>query len=343
MIRVWFNRTFSNVRAALDLIRRGDAAGEFQLVCTHPQPTFPGFAAAHEHALEPSGLTGLDYVDFCLAFCRERRIDCLWPGKEARLLAEHGERFAAEGVRLLSVTSPENLDLLHDKARFQVQARRFSIPTPDTLECRTFEAFESAYERLRARHEVLCIKPSKGVNGAGFRVIEEGRGGLEILLRDTLYSIHLDGLRQLLREAGTFEPLLLMEFLDGPEYSLDSVGDGRRLIAQTQRRKATSGGYGQAIVARPELAQAVDELTATFGLTGLFNAQFREGCQGLRLLEINPRFAGGIGYTGAAGLNLPYLALHGLIHGFPDGRRPILAEESRILEVAGYERIEVAA
>ena len=339
MTRVWFNRTFSNVRAVLDLIRRGDAAGEFHLVCTHPEPSFPGFALAHEYALEPAGLSGADYVDFCLEFCRERRIDALWPGKEARLLAERRECFAAIGVRLLSVAAPESLECLHDKARFAREASQFHLPTPETIPFRTTAEFESAYERLRFTHDVLCIKPAKGVNGAGFRVIQEGHAGLEGLLRDGVYSIQLGCLRQLLARTPPDADWLLMEYLDGAEYSLDAVGDGRQLIALTQRCKASGGAYGQRIVARPDLTQAVAELTAHFGLTGLFNVQFREGRHGPRLLEVNPRFAGGIGYTGVTGLNLPYLALHGLIRGFSDQAGqgvPRLAPEMTVLEVAHY-------
>jgi hypothetical protein len=346
MTRVWFNRTLSNVRVVLDLIRQGDAAGEFHLVCTHPEPSFPGFAPAHEHALEPAGLSGADYVDFCLAFCREHRIDAFWPGKEARLLAEQRARFAAAGVRLLSVAAPESLERLHDKARFTLEARQLHIPTPETIPFRTAAEFESAYERLRFTHDVLCIKPARGLNGAGFRVIQEGHAGLDGLVHDGLYSIQLGGLRQLLARTPPDATWLLMEYLDGAEYSLDAVGDGRRLIALTQRRKAAGGAYGQQIVARPELTQAVDELTGRFGLTGLFNVQFREGRQGLRLLEINPRFAGGIGYTGATGLNLPYLALRGLIQGFTDQDdqdAPRLAPDMTVLEVARYERHEVKA
>ncbi|QIK38736.1 hypothetical protein GWK36_12945 [Caldichromatium japonicum] len=63
MICVWFNRTFSNVRAVFELIRQGDSAGEFRLICTHPEPSFPGLVAAHEWALEPGGLKGLDYLE----------------------------------------------------------------------------------------------------------------------------------------------------------------------------------------------------------------------------------------------------------------------------------------
>lgn len=339
MTCVWFNRTFSNVRAVLDLIRQGDAAGEFHLVCSHTQSEFPGFLTAHESAIEPSGAVDDDYLDFCLDFCRERQIALFWPGKGIRLLAAHQERFAAQGVRLLIPASANHLSVLMDKARFYAQTRHFSIPPPDCLECRTADEFESAYAKLRETHEVLCIKPAEGVNGAGFRVIDERRGGLEMLLHPALSAIPLAGLRQILQDAGTFDTLLLMEFLSGAEYSVDCVGDGQRQIAQVQRRKAQAGAYAQQIVELPEIAQAVAELTETFELSGLFNVQFREGRDGLRLLEINPRFSGGIGYAGAIGVNLPYLALHGFVHGFPAAARAV-GIGTRLLELAHFQRIE---
>ena len=342
MTRVWFNKTFSNVRAVFDLIRQGDEAGEFHLVCTHTKPEFPGLPAAHEAALEPPGLVGIEYLEFCLAFCRERRIDCLWPGKEARLLVEHQDRFAEQGVRVLAPASAADLAVLLDKARFYARTRGFPVPPPDALEIRSAAEFETAYARLRQVHDVLCIKPAYGVNGAGFRMIDEQRSGLEILLQNALYAIPLDALRHLLAEAGDFEPLLLMEFLGGTEYSVDCVGDGQRLVAHVQRQKSGTGSYGQRIVGSPELEQAVAGMTEAFGLRGLFNAQFREGRDGFRLLEINPRFSGGIGNTALAGVNLPYLALRGLVHGFPDAPQHG-AVDLRVLEVSRFYRFEEPA
>ena len=52
MTRVWFNRTFSHVRGALELIRAGDAHGRFSTLCTHPNPHFTGFLAADASELE---------------------------------------------------------------------------------------------------------------------------------------------------------------------------------------------------------------------------------------------------------------------------------------------------
>jgi predicted ATP-grasp superfamily ATP-dependent carboligase len=53
----------------------------------------------------------------------------------------------------------------------------------------------------------------------------------------------------------------------------------------------------------------VERLTAHYYLNGLFNIQFKNGKDGPRLLEINPRPSGGFGMACLAGTNLAKLAL----------------------------------
>lgn len=340
MTRVWFNKTFSNVRAVFDLVRAADSAGEFRLICTHTKPEFPGFLSAHEWAVEPPNLGGSAYLAHCLDFCRERRIDLFIPGKEANPLAHHAADFAAVGTRLCTPAAPDALADILDKARFYRLAERFSVPPPAFREVASLAEFDTAYAELREQHDELCIKPIDGVNGAGFRVIDERHGGLEVLLHGTLYTIDLASLRGMLATAGRFKPLLLMEFLAGSEYSIDCVGNGSGLVAAVQRRKPAAGHYGQRIVDEPELTGAVAELAEAFQLRGLFNVQFRRGRGGFRVLEINPRFSGGIGVTGESGVNLPYLALRGLRDGFANLTVPHVRAHARILEQPSFLRIE---
>ena len=81
------------------------------------------------------------------------------------------------------------------------------------------------------------------------------------------------------------------------------------------RKKLPQPGYGQVIEVRADIVESCAKLAADFGLSGMFNVQFREGQGSLRLLEINARASGGIGMACLAGPNLPYLALISFIDG----------------------------
>ena len=105
-----------------------------------------------------------------------------------------------------------------------------------------------------------------------------------------------------------FDTLLVMEHLAGPEWSVDCAGRYGELLCAVQRKKSQFIGHGQSIDNNAEIAGMVTRLTAHYRLNGLFNIQFKEGVQGPRLLEINPRPSGGFGMACLSGANLAQLA-----------------------------------
>lgn len=316
MQRVWFNKTFSSVGTAMKLIRESDSAGRYHLICSNTNPHAAAYLAAHEWAVEPAGLTGAAYLDWCLAFCRERGVTIFWPGKEAGLIGDNAARFAAQGTRVLSVASAEVLALMHDKARFCAGLDLPLAPPAQFRVVENIDQYDAAYAELRPLHRKLCIKPSEGVYALGFAVLDEERSTTQLLLAGAAYQVNARELREGLAQLRTFKPLLLMEYLDGHEYSADCVADHGQLICAVPRKKPHTGGQGQLIDARSDILQACAQLARDYRLNGVFNVQFREGRNGLALLEINPRMSGGIGMACAAGPNLPYLALAGFDQGF---------------------------
>ncbi|MEO6352100.1 MAG: ATP-grasp domain-containing protein [Oxalobacteraceae bacterium] len=324
MQRVWFNKTFSSVAAAIRLIRQADAAAnsvsDYHIVCSNTNPHAPAFLAAHESAVEPSGLKGDAYLDWCLHFCRVNRIGIFVPGKEAGLVSAAREQFAQLGTRVLCAASQHVLDLLHDKARFYQTVDVQLAPPAAFRVVETVAQFDAAYRELRQQHPTLCIKPSQSVYGLGFSVIDEERSSAQLLLEGVQYHIGLDDLRRGFAAMDGFRTMLVMEYLDGHEYSVDCVGDNGRLVCAIARKKALVAGQGQTIDMREDILESTRQLTAAYGLNGIFNVQFREGRNGLGLLEINPRMSGGIAMACLAGPNLPYLALRGFDRGF-DGLR----------------------
>ncbi|MFA7242615.1 MAG: ATP-grasp domain-containing protein [Sulfuricellaceae bacterium] len=334
MQRVWFNKTFSSIAAAIRLIREADITGDYYIVCSNTKPS-PAFPAAHESALEPAGLKGEAYLEWCLHFCHENRIGIFVPGKEASLVSAARGKFAAQGTRVLCAASQEVLHLLHDKARFY-QTVDLELAQPAAFRVvENVEQFDAAYRELRESHAKLCIKPSVSVYGLGFSVIDEKRGAAQLLLEGVPYHIGLDDLRRGFAAMDGFRTMLVMEYLDGPEYSVDCIGDNGRLVCAIPRKKALVAGQGQTIDMRDDILEGARQLTAAYGLNGVFNIQFRESQNGLRLLEINPRMSGGIAMACLAGPNLPYLALVGFDRGGFDGLQiPEIRAGMRVAELA---------
>ena len=193
--------------------------------------------------------------------------------------------------------------------------------------------FNAAYAELRQLHSKLCVKPSQSVFGLGFSVLDEERSSAALLLAGEQYHIGLDDMRRGLAELGAFRTMLLMEYLDGHEYSVDCVGDNGRLVAAIARKKPMQAGRGQLIDMRQDILDATAKLASDFGLNGCFNVQFREGAGQLRLLEINPRMSGGIGMACVAGPNLPYIALCGFADGFDKVAVPAVRDGIRVAEL----------
>ncbi len=329
-MRVWFNRTFSSVCTAMQLIRQEDHAGRYHLIYSAPAA---GIASTAAHRFEPEpALSGSDYVDWCVEFCQRHDVGIFVPGWEASRISAATERFAAVGTRVMAVGSAEVLNLLRHKADFYATVDLPLAPPPETIPFTTLAAFDAGHALLRAKHPKLCVKPSKSVYGLGFAVLDEARSSAQILLAGDQYQIGLADLRTGLAPLEEFRTMLLMEYLDGREYSVDCVGDQGRVVCAVPRRKSSKPGAGQVIDPQPEILAAVAKLAVDYALNGMFNVQFREHAGRLRLLEINPRMSGGIGMACVAGPVLPYIALAGFDRGFDKVAIPPLRAGIRVAE-----------
>ncbi|PWF55103.1 ATP-grasp domain-containing protein [Massilia glaciei] len=333
-MRVWFNKTFSSVFAAIRLIREADAAGEYEIFHTHTSTDARPGIGAHHFAPEPKGLSGENYLEWCLGFCQSNDIGIFIPGKEAALISGARARFAEIGTRVLSAGTPETLALLHDKARF---CDTVDLPGAAPAQFRVFEnlaQFDEAYAELSKLHPILCVKPSEGVYALGFAVLDMKRNSTQLLLDGAMYRIGFDDFRRGLGEQGSCRPMLLMEFLGGAEYSVDCVADNGTLVCAVARKKSVDGSAGQTIVDDPLLKESTARLARAYGLNGNFNVQFREADGKPRLLEINPRMSGGIAMACLAGPNLPYLALRGFDRGFDGLAVPAIRAGIRVGDIS---------
>jgi predicted ATP-grasp superfamily ATP-dependent carboligase len=311
-MRIWFNKTFSTISAVLRNLRESASSDEITLICTQTYATATAFLAADECYLEPSDQVGQDYLDWCVEFCDRHKIDLFWPGKDAALISANHALFDAIGVQVMSVADVSTLTLLHNKAHFYHDLKPSVAKVMDFIAVNNHEEFDAAVETLSANHEKLCIKPAVSVYGLGFRILDTQRDSITHMLKGVEYQIPLQELRQGMLNTPQFDTLLVMEHLGGVEWSVDCVGRRGELLAAVQRKKSPLAGHGQTIDNHPEINAMVSRLTEHYRLNGIFNIQFKEGAQGVRLLEINPRPSGGFGMACLSGANLAHIALQAI-------------------------------
>jgi hypothetical protein len=311
-MRIWFNKTFSTIGAVFRNLRQSVPAGEVTLICTHAHAGAAAFLAADESYLEPAELTGLAYLEWCVIFCHQHAIQLFWPGKEAPLISQYHTLFRAIGTQVMSVAEADTLTLLHDKADFYADVKPDVARLMDFIAVNNRDEFDKAVAILSAKHERLCVKPAVSVFGLGFRVLDTQRDSITQLLKGVEYQIPLQELRQGMNNTPQFATLLVMEHLGGPEWSVDCAGRHGELLCAVQRKKSPLAGHGQTIDNNAEIHGMVTRLTEHYKLNGLFNIQFKEGVNGPRLLEINPRPSGGFGMACSSGANLAHIALQSI-------------------------------
>lgn len=310
-MNVLFTKNFSVTAAQLHALK----GSRYTVWASHSDPGHGMLAAADHTFAEPRGLLGDDYAAWLLDACVRRGIDLVVPGKERERLASWEEPFAAAGVILITPAPEATQRHLERKDEFLRAWNTDILPVPRWATFDSLQSFDDAAAALRGPGVRLCVKPARGIYASGFRVLLD-TPDLKSFLGGELYQMSHAAARELFA-SGELPTMLLMHTLEGAERSVDCVAWRGELLRAVVRRK---GGEGQQIEDRPDLLEAARQISARYGLSGIFNFQTKDGpdavgsgAQGRNrtpnMLEINARASGGLRYSMAAGVNFPLLLL----------------------------------
>jgi hypothetical protein len=300
-MRIWFNQGHTLFQTLSGMERRVPGV---TLVVSASHAMSPASMAGSEAWVEPEGLRGDPYVQWALDRARQGGIDVFFPQKEVLSIAGRADLFRAAGVRLELPAEAGTIRLLDDKAAMADDLAGDDVLAP-TWRARSAEDVERAVRQIRALGVEACVKPAHGVFARGYWHLVDGR------LLDCLDDVGsrrmpLDTYLSALREAeaqGERLDLVVMQHLPGSEASVDvHARDGRLLRAVTRikirsSRQMVVGGHG--------LVPVVERLIGRYRLNGVVNVQFKPDADGAwKILEINPRMAGGLSYAMPLGVDL---------------------------------------
>ncbi|MCI0462542.1 MAG: ATP-grasp domain-containing protein [Gemmataceae bacterium] len=306
---IWLNKSFSTTFNVIETIRAADTTGALRILCTHTNPDFPALRLSDHAEVEPKHLNESAYLDYCLDFAWRHRVDLFIPGKNLTALARQRHRFEEAGTRLLYAAEADTLKLLESKAAVYAALATDPVRLPEYTVVNDLTGFDQAVARLSARHMAVCFKPAVSVFGLGFHILTESGSALDRLLRGDPIRLGVAEARQYLGERARFADLLVMQYLSGPERSVDCLSRDGELLRCVVRRKPQGDEGGQLLEDNPAIAETVRRLTARLRLNALFNVQFRDSEGVPYLLEINPRMSGGLHYACLSGVALPYWAV----------------------------------
>lgn len=317
MLRLWFNRTYATNAQVIDLLRANPDGRAVHVIGTHTDPDSPVVLAADQAEIEPDLEPG-QYVEWALRFAGRHGVDVLVPRLHMAELAAARDRFAAVGTRLLCPDA-DTVRLFADKPRAYAAATALGLPVPPHRVVSDSAGVRAAFEQLAALGSGVCMKPTQGTAGAGYRLLVDRPPQLADFAGRARARADLGAVCAALEAAAAAgEPgpeLLLTPYLDGPEISMDALADAvGRPLAVIGRTHAVRGRRRHLVDDRQARAVA-ERLLAAHRVGYLSNTQVRywrgpgDAQPRPYLLEVNTRISGGLFQTALAGVNLPWAAV----------------------------------
>ncbi len=305
-MKVWFNQGLSNTFDALHIIRDADAANAITLLASHANPSLPISRVAHHVFAEPPTADDDSYVAWCLARCAEYGVDVFIPQRRREAIAARRSAFAAQGIALSLMGDAGIMAMVDRKDALYDDLSGTDVPVPPYRRFRTVAEFDAAADELGDAAHGLCVKPSVGVYGAGFRILERSGCELKRILSGDGFRTSFDAFRAALAESAQDRDMMLMAYLPGVERSVDVLAHRGRIACAVARVKV---GSHQVLETDGVSVDIAARLTERYGLDGMFNVQTREWDGIPYLLEINSRMSGGLLYSCQSGVALPYWAV----------------------------------
>lgn len=297
---IWFLEGVSSQRDII-LGAREALAPDVKIFASHRQerPEITGHADVS--FLEPKD--NQERIGWVIETAMTEGIKVILAGRAGSLFEAQRHRFEAAGLVLVTGgLSMRTFELVDDKSKFTAEAERAGLTCVPAITVTNAQELTDAYEMLRS-HGDVCVKPAVGIYGRGFWRFKSGADPFRCFAnpdsREVQFEIYLQAYR-----ANRDRPVMLvMPYMSGSECSIDMVCEAGHPVAFVGRRKQ---GLHQTFENDLPAVKLALKAAEHFQCDGLVNVQTRDDADGIpHLLEINPRYSGGIGYTRHSGINLP--------------------------------------
>lgn len=255
-----------------------------EIVATDTDSLASGLYLADKGLIAPY-VSDKEFIKKMLELARKEKVSVIIPTVQEELIhfADNLKLFEKEGIVVI-VSNSKSLKISNNKL--------------DTYAFFKGEPFcPEIYERSNVKFPAV-IKPFDSRGARGFYKVDN-EDELRIFLAKNDRTFGKDN-------------SLIMEYLPGTEYSNYGFSDleGNVLVVVPVKRIQANGTSLRAqIVDNPKVEEIAKRIAKKLNLQGAWNIQLMEAGESIKLVEVNPRFAGTGILPDHAGVHLPHLAI----------------------------------
>ncbi len=261
-----------------------------------------------------------NYVDIILDICQKEKVDIYFPNisLEVSKTINNKEKFDELGIKI-AISNLHSIEIANNKLSTYKFLKENEIDVPSFYPVESVDDFIRGCKEMGYPNKALCLKIVDGSGSRGVRIIDSTKSRYDIFVNEkpnTFYTSYEDMI-SILKEATEFHTMMLVEYMPGPEYTVDLLADKGKVqyivgrenvvslmsIAQESVLKCDSEAY--------EICKKIVELLKMDGNIGF---DFMRDTNGkARLMDINPRITATVSVIAAGGVNLPYLRVKQLL------------------------------
>ncbi len=309
MIRIWLNHWFSTAYNIINLIKADEK--DFYIIGSNKNINSVIKCVCDEWYQEPVEVSGKEYVDYCVEFCKEHKIDIFMPRREMVEISKHIHLFEELGTKVM-VDNYDTMSMLNNKSEaYRLFTEKGIGIVPEYKIVTDVNEFKWAYSELCERYEQICFKFVNDEGGRSFRLIDNNRRGYASLLYSSSTRITYKDALEALAEKKSFPPIMLMPYLPDNEVSVDCLKTEQGIIMLSREKNATRI---ERLFYDEQILDICRKFYKEIGLEQPCNIQFKYLNGVPYFLEVNTRMSGGVQMSClAAGVNIPNIAVNKLL------------------------------
>ena len=257
------------------------------------------------------------FIPRIFEIAKQEHVDIIVPcvTRELAKFAQARAMFAAEGI-VVATMDPHTIDIANNKGKLLSAVKQAGLPTAEFYLANTVEEVEAGFEKLGYPDKAVCVKAVEGNGSRAVRLVDPHISMSRLFFDEKPNGMYISkhDLMELLKETPQFpKELMLMQMLPGDEFSVDLIArDGKTLASLCRKgmQVVSSNQTMSVVVDEPEVIAQCEKVVELLKLSG--NIGFDLKCDEAGnpyILEINPRFTGGIVTCLAAGANMPWLGI----------------------------------